>query len=340
MNSKDLHTQLHEIIEAVEIHSSDSFTFAGVLYHPADSVWSPRPLSPDRPLVTQLQNQLYLRCYCQAFSPEQPEQPPFGELDHQFIRKLSEANSSRGRWENDWEIKRIMPSGQVLVEKHNMMRVLAPGELPGDGIHDPSEVGSKITVRLEKESYTAQPGFYIVYGETPSDAAGDTLVRFYFNHHAEGAETLVALLSRHLNRFQIPFQFKCPSCPTQYYRRDAGVLYIRKRCYRITAELMAPIYDQTRPYLDQDTPLFTKPLAAGLGLAEDPDAMMGFGMHLCRILAQGLWNAFDLGITGASHRFRVVERRFTAYGIHLDHPYLNPGSHDQYPFPIPSTSLL
>ena len=71
-------------------------------------------------------------------------------------------------------------------------------------------------------------------------------------------------------------------------------MYIDRRYYPIAALLVESIYGGVRPWLNASTPLFAKPLARGLALAEDPGD--SFGKHRCTILAGamaasrgGLW---------------------------------------------------
>ncbi len=178
-----------------------------------------------------------------------------------------------------------------------------------------------------------QPGFYFAFGEAPADQQEDFgIVRLYWNVTAGGAAELTGALTRALNRFAIPFRFKCPSLPDLYDRTDAAVLYIAKRHYRVAAALLADVYRAVRPSLMSTTPLFSKPLADGLGFAEDPKTGESFGSSRCRLVAEAVCSAHRRGVDSAEARLNEVAATFTAAGLTLERPYLNPGSADRYAF--------
>ena len=133
---------------------------------------------------------------------------------------------------------------------------------------------------------------------------------------------MISLVSRHLNCFSIPFMFKCSSHPDQYFRRDAGVLYIHKKDYRLTAELLESMYENIMPHLDRDIPLFTKLLAPGIGLAEDPGPTTSFGYHRCWLLAKGFWASYLEGASSADDRQRMIKRTFASPKVLSSPPYL------------------
>jgi hypothetical protein len=60
------------------------------------------------------------------------------------------------------------------------------------------------------------------------------------------------------------------------------------------------------------TPVFTKFLAPGLGLAEDPGQGDSFGQHRCRLLADAMILAYEQGKKAAMReckRSLIVSRR-------------------------------
>jgi hypothetical protein len=196
------------------------------------------------------------------------------------------------------------------------------------------------TVFFPKESLTLQPGFYFAFGETvtePSDEYG--LIRFYWNINHQGAVRLIELCTRELNRFLVPFRIKCLTSCSQYTRLDAAVLYLNKRYYRIARELLTGVHEDLAGFLGPETPLFTKRLAPGLALAEDPGNGESFGTDRCRILAEAIWSAYQRGEQGVAERLVEVAKQFKAYGLDLDRPYLNSRTIDQYePAPFEASS--
>ena len=254
--------------------------------------------------------------------------------DSSFLRELSEANSSQERWDSGWQIYQTLPSGQILAHKYGIMRMVWPGEfMAHDGFGMAPRVGANISILVARESRTMQPGFYFAFGETVTDQQDDySIVRFYWNITDSAAPGLIRLITQRLNRFQVPFRLKCLSFRTQFKRADAAVLFLGKRYYRITAELLVDVYEQVRGNLKTETPLFTKQLAAGLGFAEDPGNGESFGMSRCRIVAEGLWSAYVKGLPTQQARLQEVIAHFEKNGIALEHPYLNARSIDHYEF--------
>ena len=80
--------------------------------------------------------------------------------------------------------------------------------------------------------------------------------------------------------------------------------------------------------------MFTKALQAGIGMAEEPGSGESFGMHRCRLVAEGIIDAWTTGSQTTEARLEAVEKRFAAGGFQLARPYLNGGSIDLFEKPI------
>jgi hypothetical protein len=329
--------ELLRIVRAVEILSPTSFSFAGKIFSTQELALSPWLISPPpNPLVVQLVEQLYSSCYCKRFNGERPaDQVAWPPLDDSFLAELSAAHAGKERWDSGWQTHRLLPSGQIIAQKGGSTRLLWPGEFvshegPGIAMRE----GARLSVYAPRDSKEMQPGFYFVFGETISDQQDDyNLLRFYWHVKDTGAPLLVRLVTREFNRFQLPFRFKSLAIRTFYQRSDAAVLYINKRFYRISVELLADIHQEIRNHLDSDTPLFTKHLAPGLGLAEEPGNGESFGQNRCRILAESIWNAYEKHLQTDEERLEEVRHQFERNGLNLDFPFLNSHSTDQYVFP-------
>ena len=135
------------------------------------------------------------------------------------------------------------------------------------------------------------------------------------------------------NRFLVPFRFKLLNQSGFYDRADAAVLYISRRHFRIASELLSQLYPRLGPGLDSETPLFTKHLAAGLAMAEDPGTGESFGMSRCRLMAEAIVDAHRQGKQSVEARLQATENRFRDAGLNFAVPYLNPSSNDEYVWP-------
>jgi hypothetical protein len=335
-NETSLITELRKIFAAINIVSPTSFLFAGKLFDIADPAMRPLQLQgfypTQTPLVLQLQQQLYQHCYCQRFQGYLSDPSASTHVEDNFLQILATANQSRDLWDSGWQIYQMLPSGQILARKGDLIRtVWGGGFMTQDGLGTAPRVGAVINLFAPRESRTIQPGFYFVFGEALLDDHDlKDFLRFYWNVQAEGASTLIQSITQTLNRFQVPFRFKCLSNRAFFNRVDSAVLFVSKRFYRITAELLTDIYPNIQKTLQSDSPLFSQQLAPGLGLAEDPGTGESFGMHRCRLVAEGLWNAYTNGWQTEPIRLQEVEKQFAQAGITLEQPYLNPGSIDQY----------
>ena len=239
--------ELTKICQAVEIASPVEVLFAGRPIPELDSTTQAQlaatqiqlATQSQNPLVPRLQYQLYLHCYCQKFTGVLPEASGVHNWQNQSLQNfsqnliddLSAANTGRDRWDKGWRIARIDSSGQALAQKASLNRLLWPGQfINQDGPGLPLKPGSNIRIFLPRESRTMQPGFYFAFGETlTGDEDNRNLVRFYWNIATTGVTTLVRALTQSLNRFQVPFRFKCWTGGAGFARSDAAVLYVNKR---------------------------------------------------------------------------------------------------------------
>lgn len=336
---EQLTSQLRKIVRAVEVRPPESFTFAGRHFSLAAQ-------GPGRahgfaqqqanPLVTLLEQALYQHCYSRTFDGALRDETPLNVQGVDLTPALSEANATRERWDAGWQVYQVLPSGQVMAHKQGRTRALWPGEfLSTDAPGLAPRPGTNLSVFFMRETKTMQPGFYFAFGEAQAGELDSfSLARFYWNLRAEGAVPLMRSATRGLNRFQVPFRIKCLTNTSFYTRNDAAVLYVDKRFYRITARVLAGVYREVARHLRPDAPLFAKPLADGLALAEEPYTGESFGMQRCRVLAEGLLSAHARGLRDEGSRLEEVERHFAAYGLKLEAPYLNPRSIDQYEFAL------
>ena len=274
---------------------------------------------------------LYRRCYMHSIL-DPPAAAPEGTIDRDLTSLLIAANAGRAGWDEGWRIDQVLDEGRILARKGGAARSFLPGEyLTHRGLGVGPEAGKPVGIFLPVGSADLQPGFYHAFGDTAGEFgdSGQTL-RFYWNVSAEGAPRLVEAVTRHFNRFQIAFQFKCGNRAAYYPRRDAAVLYLDRRHYAIAALLVERVHLEIGDWLNIDTPLFARRLAGGLAFAEDPGD--SFGKHRCKILAAAM--AATPG-KPAEERLGEVRRQFEQRGLSLDRPWLNAGSVNRYEFPFP-----
>jgi hypothetical protein len=327
--------ELAQIVSAVEIASPTLLVFAGKSIAITENTLAPAPaLAAIPPIVAQLQNTLYQKCYCLRFSSAAHGPASTAMLpDPGFVAQLSKANAGSSRWDASWQVRRIENTGQIWAEKAGVVRVLQPGEFMnfnGQGLA--LKKGDSVSYYAARESTVIQPGLYFAFGETVMGSDHLDVVRFYWNIESAGALPLTQTITRTLNRFQVPFQFKCSIYPQGFDRRDSAVLYVHKRFHAIVRELSGGWSQECGPHLRDDVPLFTLPVGKGIGLAEDPGTGESFGMNRCRHIAEAIWNAHSSGIPRQEY-LRELKQHFHKHGLDPARPYLNTGSVDHYSLP-------
>jgi len=326
-------TPLTPILDAISILSPAAFLFRGqpVAVPPGPVLPIPglqsHPL-PQFPLTRELQSQLYSHAYSRPFHDSSPL-APFA-TDPTYLQRLAAANQTPARWESGWSIYAVSTTGQVSLQKGDRQRTAQPGEYLTSGPPGvPPQPGVTVTLSVPRDSAMAQPGFYFLYSGTLTDVWDEHhLLRFYFHATAEGAPALLERLTTQLNRYQIPFRMKALMEPDMYYRTDAVVLYLARRYHQIAIRLMLDIPPAVAAGLRPETPLFTLPLRPGVGLAEEPNTGESFGMHRCRLVAEGVVDAWQRGDQSSAGRIAAIDARFTASGFSLQQPHLSPASVD------------
>ena len=334
----ELRLELAKMADAVLITSINSFVFAELPEVRIDASESATRTSqhPDQrqSLVTAISDLLYWNCYVQRFSAHSAR--PFAMLDYapdrEFQDELSAANQSESRWDPDWSVLQTGHDGEIQVRKNDCHRAPVPGEFlfdAGPGMRP--RTGDKVSIRIVRESTLVQASYYYCFSEEVPDQFEEfNAVRVYFNLHPEGAAVLLNELTGRLNRLQIPFRFKCPVSPDLFDRRDSGVLYVPWRFWDIARHCVADALPVFESFLDNDVPLFTKPVHSGVALAEDPGGLRSFGQYRCEQVAEGLVNFWIDASEQRSSEVAVdsICQYFLKVGVTLACPWLNPGSRD------------
>jgi len=330
---------LIRICEAVQFDDSGGCAFAG------------RPLTLDGPpdvddadpdvdldvagdacrLRAALSRALYVHCYSRHFTGALPEPSPIHDPDFvpdaRFALELSEANQSRCGWDPGWEICHIGVDRDVQVRHGDRYRTVPAGQYAyaaGPGLSP--RVGDLVSLQVLRESLQLQAGFYFAFGETLGDQFDEVdRVRFYFHLDPRGAPRLVELLTSTLNRFQIAFELKCQKYRENYDRLDAVVLYVARRYVDLAHRLVREVAAEIQPQLRSAVPLLTKPIHAGIGVADDPGGRRSFGQDRCDLIAAALCDARRNNRIDPGECLRALRRRFERRGASFERPYLNPG---------------
>lgn len=262
------------------------------------------------------------------------ENNTFLGVDLGFYNRLHESNSGTGYFDSCWNVLWEESDGSVAVTK-NGLRLHIERDRHLQSAQATVVVGEEVAIRMPKN--LLQNGFYVAVGNAGPIRLNleghQQTVRIYFNLTSEGAVAVMNALTQHLNEMAIPFNFKVLYNPADYKRYDSGVLYFDKSDYEAIASVIETVY-QLRSHFQPEVPLFTKLLAPGLGLAEEPDHKFtdreSFGMNRCQIVANGLLEACDKGDDSPEGRLTSIFEQFSRLGIDWQRAYLNANSEDIY----------
>ena len=326
--------QVRAAIRATDFHSPTTYSWFG-RESPKLASRIRRAMTPATArnyLLHQLQSQLYTDFYIRGTASPRIWGEDAGALDPAlFVAALSEANSGSGCCEDGWQVLGAA-NGEVAVRRNGITLWVAPEDLVGLD-ESAATPGARLKLRLPKDLPNISPGYYLVLSQKggPVDESA-RLVRLYWNLKAQGAEAFVRTATQVLNGMDLFFTLKVLNDPRSYSRCDAAVIYLLQQDYLATARKFGVIYAEVAPFLKSGTPVFTKAIASGLGLAEDPGQTESFGQHRCRLLADGMICAYEQGARSLEARLRTVTERYARDGISLSRPYLGSGSQDVYTF--------
>ncbi|CEJ45116.1 T3SS effector HopA1 family protein [Umezakia ovalisporum] len=256
------------------------------------------------------------------------ENNSFLGVDIGFYDRLHQNNRGEGYWSNDWLVVKEETDGALAVHKGGLtVHIDRHIHLPPQD--NAVNVGNVVAIKLPKN--VVQNGFYMAVGNAA--AHGDQqIVRIYFNLSPDGAVAVMDGLTTQLNAVPIAFTFKALYNPSDYGRCDSAVLYFDKHNYEAVRPVIERVYTENKSHFGQSVPLFTKLLAPGLALAEEPNSKFtereSFGMNRCQIIANALLDAWQQHNDTPAGRLESILKHFSMLEIELQRPYLNPQSED------------
>ena len=317
------HAQIARVLRAVGIVDDATVTLSGrPLAVDALRAGAGGPAQP--PLVKALTQLIYTELYLRRH----PARP--GLSDRGLLAALCDANRTVVGWDAGWELVAIQGDTHVVMK--DGVRVHATTDDLASASGTPRAVGERVHLRIGKDRRAYSPGYYYVHGDAleDGDAWPTQLVRVYFHLELAGATPFVDAVTTVLNDAAIPFRAKVASSAMGFCRADAGVLYLGQARYLKNLAALAAVAARLRPHLRPETPLFTKRVAAGIAVAEDPGNGESFGEHRSRALATALAQAHAASTTSRDERLALALTELRANGIDAARPYLNAGNPDPY----------
>lgn len=334
----DYRHPIEAALRATIIHSPSTFSWFGEMSPRLPPVVR-KQLTPQTArdyLHYNLQTTLYRNFYCRGGAEPSDERTISYRVNDvsPFVENLSASNEGTGYWEAAWRVN-ALADRSVIVRKDDLLLWVRPDECLTDDVTGLAP-GATVKVRFAKELRKLSPGFYLALSdEELTGTATRGLVRVYWNLDPAGAPILIREGTRSLNRAGIPFRLKVLDDPARYGRVDSGVLYIRKDDLARAEPAIARMHAAVADHLHERTPVFTRKLAPGVGIAEDPGEGASFGLHHCDLLAEGMIRGFEQRAKSIDQRLAAVDHCYAEKGISLDTPYLNPSSVDTLDLHLP-----
>ncbi|MDF5706651.1 MAG: T3SS effector HopA1 family protein [Nostoc sp. S4] len=257
-------------------------------------------------------------------------------VDLGFYDRLHNSNTGGGYFDPGWYVLRQETDGMLAVHKGGLTLHIER-EIHLQDAEQSAAIGDTVAIRMPKNF--VQNGFYMAVGNAGAESHHHPsqvpqLVRVYFNLTPEGAVAVIANLTQHLNAIAMPFTFKVLYNQGDYNRHDSGVLYFEKHSYEVVREVLQKVYIKNKSYFQSEIPLFTKLLAPGLGLAEEPDSKFAtqesFGMNRCQIIANALLEAWNQGDDSPQAKMKAIFQHFSLLQLDWQYAYLNAKSNDIY----------
>ena len=262
--------------------------------------------------------------YAHFYIVPSPAPPPGPGGGGAFLETLRAANPVPQRFEDGWTVLQADAAGILLANPQGGQRRAALAEIvPFAGGIGP---GQPVRLAVPRELVTAPGGHYVVLGRPIRDARAGTQTRFYWNVSPAGAAALLGAVGTGLERRRIPFQAMAPVAPEHYGRADGAVLYLNIEDLEAALDIVHAATQSVAPSLRAETPLFARRLGPGLAFAESPPTGDSFGMHRCRLVAEGLVAGFDRGLVEPEARLGAIVERFASYGLDLAALERNPAT--------------
>lgn len=328
-----LHGDLAAVASEIEIVSATRYSFRGEPRETAALAAFARteagqPVAFDGvapPLVSFVESELYQRAYRRP-ADGVARSVVAGGADHAFVLELSRANCGAGTWEAGWTV--VEATGDLVGVAKDIVCWVPPSEVRGELTR-----GARCRVKVAKELRHLVLGYYLALGdaeppEPPEPADDSSAIRLYWALTARSAVRYIELATKLLNDRQIVFRTKVVAHSALYQNADAGVMYLTAHQLVRAGAALHELYEALAGELRPTTPMFTRPLAPGLGFAEDPQDGLSFGQSRCRLVAQGLWAAHLAGANTALDRQHAIAACFERAGIDPARPYLRSGTND------------
>lgn len=313
--------EIEQIAGHVRLQPPDGYDFFGLQRRVDDtSPVSQAALAGKEPLyAAHLESDLYLYAY--ARQPGPPQSPVTGgTADARDDAALATSDPRPVIDNRALVVESAQPDGSVVVMVDEVRHRLPPGGF-SSRLGDTRRVkaGDRVQRIWSPHQPDAQAAFdRVARGERPGPFRPGDEMRFYWNVAIADGADLTDALDAELSCRRIPFIAKRLVDRAHEGRRDSAVLYVSRRHAASLEPVIREVHGQRHSRLTASVPLFTFPLADGLGYSEDPASGTSFGQERARLVADMLHRVHE-GIPLE----RAMAQSFAEAGLDVDHPHRN-----------------
>lgn len=257
-------------------------------------------------------------------------------IDREFYQRLQTSNHGTGYLSPGWLVLEQESPRSLTVNKEGLTLQI-DREIHLQLAERFAQIGDSVKILLPSNQIESDYYIAIANAGFPHNLNLDRqtqIVSVYFNLSPEGSVAVMDSLTRQLNAIAIPFTFQVLYNPSDYDCYDSGILTFLKSDYQGVRDVLRSIYLEHQSNFRPEVPLFTKILAPGLALAEEPERKFfegdNFGRNRCEIVTNGLLVARQQGDESPQRRMIEIIEQFSLMEIELQHTYLNPQSEDIY----------
>ncbi|WP_088888836.1 T3SS effector HopA1 family protein [Leptolyngbya ohadii] len=205
-----------------------------------------------------------------------------GGLNLRFFEQIQSSNHGTGYWDDGWQVQQE-ENGRYAVQKAGLTILVEPQHFREE--NRSPQISDMVEILLP--SYRMDGDFYVAIGNAGLPPEDHPTLEICFHVSPIGVLALMRHLTAHLNQQQIPFRLKAITDPAEDGRYDAAVLNLECRHYPQLRQILQTVYSENRSHFYPAVPLMTKPIAPGIGLAEEPEGET-FGIDRCQIIADVL----------------------------------------------------
>jgi hypothetical protein len=260
-----------------------------------------------------------------AVPPQRSINDRHNGLSRSLTQNLHGANCGRGYWDAGWEIVACLPDRYFHVVRQGLLlEVEQRQHLPTR--RQPYQVGDRVSIKLPKNLVVDD--YYVAVGD--AGLPSGECVELFFHLEAAGAPLLIQPLTTAFNAAQKPLRLAVSHTQEAYPRRDAGILTIAIADYAFAAATLAALYPELQPHLQPSVPLFSLPIAPGIGLLEPTEPAMQRYQCLATVLLTLYLAADDDRPTSATVILNALAGQLSAAGFIPDYWHCCTGNRSTY----------